>query len=62
MDFLKGYKTVIFNTFIIIFAAIEAGTYSNVIPDQWEPLVIGIVGVVNIFLRAQTNTPIARKE
>lgn len=60
MEFLKGYKTVIFNILAIIFGAIEAGDFTNIIPDSYEGFVLSIVGIINIWLRANTNTPIGR--
>lgn len=62
MDFLKGYKTVIFNVLAAIFGVLEVTDFTNIIPADWQGAVITVIAAINMLLRANTNTPIGRKE
>jgi len=57
---MKGYRTIIAN--ILMAVASIAGVYSiDITPDQVEGITTGIVSViavVNLILRAVTNTPV----
>ena len=57
---MKGYRTIIVN--ILMAAASIAGVYNiDIPPDQVEAIATGVVSVftvVNLFLRAVTNTPV----
>lgn len=59
---LKGWRTILFNVAAAIFGVLETVDWINVIPYGWAGMLVPIVSVVNIYLRAQTNTPIGRKE
>ena len=59
---MKGWKTVIFNLASVIFGVLESADFINLIAPDYQGYVIAIVGAVNIYLRAQTNTPIGSKE
>ena len=59
---LKGWKTTIFNVLVVVIAGIEAGTYNDLIPDNYEATLLAIVGAINLVLRALTNTPIGSKD
>lgn len=63
MDFLKGWKTVLFN------AGLAAGTVLlqwladyNWVEVVGPELAVVVVGMVNVFLRFVTNTPIFQKD
>lgn len=62
MQFLKGWNTIIFNVLSAIFGVLESTDFTNVIPAEFQGYVITFIAIVNIYLRAQTNTPIGRKE
>ena len=62
MEFLKGWKTIIFNVLSAIFGVLESTDFTNVIPAEFQGYVITFIAIVNIYLRAQTNTPIGSKE
>ena len=47
---LKGWKTTIFNVLVVVIAGIEAGTYNDLIPDNYEATLLAIVGVIKLGL------------
>ena len=62
MQFLKGWNTIIFNVLSAIFGVLERTDFTNIVPAEYQGFVISFIAIVNIYLRAQTNTPIGRKE
>jgi len=62
MQFLKGWNTIIFNVLSAIFGVLESTDFTNIVPAEYQGFVISFIAIVNIYLRAQTNTPIGRKE
>ena len=46
---LKGWKTTIFNVLVVVIAGIEAGTYNDLIPDNYEATLLAIVGAINLL-------------
>lgn len=58
---LKGWKTIIFNVVSAIFGVLELADFTDIVPTDYQGIVITAVSVVNIFLRMNTNTPIGRK-
>ena len=62
MTFLKGWRTIIFNVVSAVFGVLEASDFTNVVPPQYQGFVISGIALINIVLRARTNTPIGSKE
>lgn len=62
MNILKGWNTVIFNVLAAIFGVLEVTNFTDLIPADWQGAVITFISLVNVYLRARTNTPIGRKE
>lgn len=62
MGFLKGWNTIIFNVLSAVFGVLESTDFTNIIPAEYQGFVISFIAIVNIYLRAQTNTPIGSKE
>ena len=62
MQFLKGWNTIIFNVLSAIFGVLESTDFTNIAPAEYQGFVISFIAIVNIYLRARTNTPIGRKE
>lgn len=61
---LKGYRTIIVNV-LATGAAIAAVNGIDIPPDQLDNVATGIVsamGIVNLFLRKITTTPVGRSE
>ncbi len=58
MNFLKGYRTVIFNVATIIVALSEMTDLFNIIVPGSGPIVLLAVGIANLVLRFLTTTPI----
>ena len=58
MNFLKGYKTIIFNVATIVVALSEMTDLFNVIAPGSGPIILLAVGIANLVLRYLTTTPI----
>jgi hypothetical protein len=58
MNYLKGYRTAIFNIATVLAGLSEMIGVINLIAPGSEPLVLLIVGVANLVLRYLTDTPI----
>lgn len=59
---IKGWKTVLTGALFTVVGGIEAGDYTNIIPNGYEELVVAIAGVVMILLRLVTTTPVGQKD
>lgn len=57
---MKGYKTLIFNAAVAAFGTLDATVLGGVIPTEYLPTVIAVIGAVNMILRALTNTPLGK--
>lgn len=62
MNALKGWNTILFNLAAAIFGVLEVTDFTDIIPPNYQGAVIAVIGVINMLLRARTNTPIGRKE
>jgi hypothetical protein len=58
MNFLKGYRTVLFNLATVLAGLAELTGVISVISPGSEPLVLLVVGVANLVLRYLTDTPL----
>jgi hypothetical protein len=58
MNFLTGYKTVIFNTATVIAALAQYMDLVQIVAPQSMPLALLVIGVANLVLRYMTTTPI----
>ena len=58
MNFLKGYRTVIFNIATVVVALAEMTDVFNVVAPGSGPIILLAVGVANLVLRYLTTTPI----
>jgi hypothetical protein len=61
MNFLKGYRTLIFNLATSVAALAEFYDVINVVSPQNAPLVLLAVTIANVVLRYFTTTPVAEK-
>ncbi len=63
-NFLKGYRTILFNIATIIVGLAEYTDLINMIAPEYTPLLLLVVGVSNLVLRYLTDTPmgVAAKE
>lgn len=69
VESIKGWKTITANSVFLIPFAIEALGYiigspdiKAIIPNEYLPAYGIFVGLANIFLRAQTTTPVGKKQ
>jgi hypothetical protein len=58
MDFLKGYKTVIFNSATAAAALAQYTDLVQIVAPEYVPLALLVVGIANLVLRYLTTTPI----
>lgn len=58
MNFLKGYRTVLFNAATVVASLAELTHLIDVVAPGSGPLVLLAVGVANLILRYLTTTPI----
>lgn len=63
-DFLKGKKLIIVGALTAIVPLLEKfdiTKFEQFIPDQYEPLIVSVVGVLVVALRLVTNTAPLKK-
>lgn len=58
MDFLKGYKTVIFNVLVLIAGLAQITDLVQLVAPEYLPAVTLAVAVANLVLRWATDTGI----
>lgn len=58
MNFLKGYKTVIFNTLVALAGLVQYADLIQLVAPEYLPAVTLVVGLANIVLRWGTDTGI----
>lgn len=60
---LKGYKTIIVGALATILGFLETFDVTNIldlVPDQYDPLVVSGLGFVMVLLRLVTKTPVGK--
>lgn len=57
-NFLKGWRTTIFNIAVILAGLAEYVDIINMIAPEYTPLILLVVGVANLVLRYLTDTPV----
>jgi hypothetical protein len=62
MNFLKGYRTIIFNVAVILAGLAEVADVISIVAPGSEPLVLLIVGIANLVLRYLTDTKVGESE
>jgi hypothetical protein len=59
---MKGWKTILLAIVVSIVGALDAFNWADVIPDNIEPFILPLVGVLFAYLRTITNTPVGKKD
>ena len=59
---MKGYKTLLFAIVLAIAGALEQFDWLQIVPEQWNGLVLVVVGLVVGWLRKITTTPLGESE
>ena len=57
---IKGWKTVIINLIVAVIPILELAQWSDILPKQMTPYYIISVAMLNIAIRAATNTAIGK--
>lgn len=62
--FRKGWRTVALNALIVLFGVLETADVGDLLPPSYAqfrgPLTM-LIGMVGIWLRTQTNTPVGKR-
>lgn len=58
---LKGFKTFILAMAVVLINGAEMFNWASIIPLDWLPLFNTLSGLVFVWLRKITNTPIFKK-
>ncbi|MDC9701537.1 MAG: hypothetical protein PSN37_04865 [Alphaproteobacteria bacterium] len=61
MEGLKGWRTVLVNLLMGIVPLMEMSEIIPILPDEWEPFYIFGIALINMWLRAMTDTKIGQK-
>lgn len=55
---MKGLKTLLFGALITALGGIQATDLATIVPDQFIGIVMAGIGMVVMFLRTITDTPV----
>ena len=55
--FLKGFRTALYGTLISALGFLETFNYIDIVPDGYENLTVGLIGLSILGLRYITNSP-----
>jgi len=61
MEFLKGYKTVIFNSLVAVASIAQYLDLLQIVKPEYVPVATLAVGIANLVLRWGTDTGIFSK-
>lgn len=61
LAWFKGYRTQFFGVLLAVLGVIQQYT-REVVPDDWQGLVLMTVGILVVVLREITTTPPRQKE
>lgn len=50
-DFFKGWKLNLLGVVMVIIASLDLAQNSNLVPDEWKPVILFAAGVLTIVLR-----------
>jgi len=59
---MKGYRTTIVGVLVALLGAAEQFNWIDVVPTEWANLIIAAIGVIMIYLRKITTTPVGESE
>jgi len=59
---MKGWKTILLAIAVAVIGALDAFNWADIIPDNLEPFIIPIIGVLFGYLRTITNTPVGKSD
>ena len=59
---MKGIKTLLFGAIITALGGIQAADLATIVPDQFIGIVMAGIGMVVMFLRTITTTPVLKSE
>jgi hypothetical protein len=58
---MKGLRTTVLSGVTLLIAILAMPEVQGVVPDDWLPLTMAIVAVLNLMLRLDTNTSVGKK-
>lgn len=61
MDTVKGWKTMAFGALLAVLGFAQQADWASVVPAEYSGLVVGVVGLLVMWLRSVTDTPVGDK-
>ena len=61
MNWMKGWRTIAFNSAAAVWAVVQATDVATIVPPAYVPWVALGVATVNMWLRTVTTTPVGVK-
>ena len=55
---MRGYRTLIIGALVAILGIAEGFDWINIVPAAWAEFILGAIGVIMIYLRKITTTPV----
>ena len=59
---LKGYRTVLVNSLMLVMPILEMSEFVFVLPDGWQNWYVVLMAGVNLWLRSITTTPMGKNQ
>lgn len=59
---MKGWKTLLFAIVLAIAGTLEAFDWATIVPEGFEGLALGVIGIIVGWLRKLTTTPLGSSE
>lgn len=58
---MKGWRTVLVNGALAVVGVLATAKWPELVPVQYAAPIVAVVGMVNLFLRSITTTPVGVK-
>lgn len=58
---LTGWRTIIFNAALAVVGVLQTANWVDVLPSQYVAPLVAVIGMVGIWLRSITKTPVGVK-
>ena len=61
MSMKKGGRTALVSILIIVLGLVESLDWTSIIPDQYESWAMPAIGIIMLYLRSITDTPMGEE-
>lgn len=62
INYLKGWRTIGVMAVFAVLGLLQQADWVQLVPTQYVPLAVSLVGAVGMILRAVTSTPVGVKQ